>query len=64
MNKLMLKCPKTGKLLFTGHKVGSTDLKQIKLGVMGTTIIPCLHCGQDHDMKKEKLSLVPDGDKR
>lgn len=60
MNKLMLKCPNTGKLVFTGHKLGAVKLTEIHLGAMTSTIIPCLYCGQDHDMKKEKLSLVPD----
>ena len=61
MNKLMLQCPKTGKLLFTGRKLGDTNLKDIHLGVDSATV-PCLYCGQDHDMREEKLSLIPDND--
>jgi len=56
----MAECPKTGKLFFTGEKVNPGNLKEIHLGFMKTTTIPCPHCGQDHDLKKQKLSLAPD----
>ena len=60
MPKLMVECPKTGKLFFSGETVNPNNLKEIHLGLMKTTIVRCPHCGQDHDLKKEKLSLVPE----
>lgn len=61
MSKLMVKCPTTGKLVFTGKEFDPGRLTEIRLTFIGqTTIIQCPYCGEDHDLKKEELSLVPD----
>ena len=60
MAKLMVKCPKTGKLVFTGKEFEPGTLKKINISTFGqNSIIRCPHCGEDHDLRKEELSLVP-----
>ena len=47
MVKLMLKCPKTGKPIFTGIRYEDSNLKNRAFKIPMSTIY-CHHCEQDH----------------
>ena len=59
MQKLMIKCPKTGKEVFTGIKI-ETQLKKFTITVFGQRlIVKCPHCEDEHFVSKEERFLVP-----
>jgi formate hydrogenlyase subunit 6/NADH:ubiquinone oxidoreductase subunit I len=58
MQNVMLKCPTTGKLVFTEIRVPD-NFKPTHF-LRDSKIIPCLHCGQDHDIGKEQILFIPD----
>jgi hypothetical protein len=60
MGKLMIRCPNTGKPLFTGIAIDRATFENPTNVFRNNTVGPCPHCGQMHTWSKEDAFVSDD----
>ena len=58
MSRIMIRCPSTGKPLFTGMGMNAQSFANSQF--VNNTVGPCPHCGQSHVWNKKDAWVEDD----